>query len=382
MTKIAVDTTYPVSIQTERVDRLDEYGQAIGYSLISTSDWGSWVDHYDLSDRLVGGRYEDGQGFTSEWSQQLDALGNVIESRFESSDGSWEAANRVEAPDVPFGPVGLSHALSTTGFWPGSGSYSRLDVFDLNGIRVHSRASYADGSSEFYEIQPVRAEDGSISAYTGLWTWTGADGLTSSWSEALDLNLLPVWNMSDDPSIMPLAKGMATSRDAVFGGRPEQKPLMSDRDSLNLNSPEHQLLTHGILTGRRDLRLRGNALDNVLVGNDGDNRINGGPGSDVISGGKGKDSFILRPRFDEPDTITDFDPSRDRIVLKGKGFGILFDNGELGDGVLGGRLRFDASTETLMFSSEADTLNSFSRPIVSMPGVKWNQIQENLFLAS
>ena len=103
MTKVAADSTYPVSIQTERVERLDEYGQAIGYSLIGTSDWGSWVDHYDLADRLVGGRYEDGQGFTSEWSQQLDALDNVIESRFESSDGSWEAANRVEAPDVPFG---------------------------------------------------------------------------------------------------------------------------------------------------------------------------------------------------------------------------------------------------------------------------------------
>ena len=380
MTKVAADSTYPVSIQTERVERLDEYGQAIGYSLIGTSDWGSWVDHYDLADRLVGGRYEDGQGFTSEWSQRLDALDNVIESRFESSDGSWEAANRVEAPDVPFGPVGLSHALTTTGFWPGSGSYARLDVFDLNGIRVHSRASYADGSSEIYEIQPVRAEDGSISTYTGLWTWTAADGLTSSWGEALDLNLFPVWNMTDDPSIMPLAKGMAASRDAVFGGKPVQKPLMSGRDSLNLNSPEHQQLTHGMLTGSRNLNLRGNALGNVLVGNDGDNRINGGLGIDVISGGKGKDHFVLRPHFEQVDVITDFDPSRDKIVLKAKGFGVLFHNGELKDDVLGTRLRFDASTEMLTFYSKADASNSFSRQLVAIPGVALDQVQASLFL--
>ena len=378
--KIAVEPFVPVTITTQRLDRTDSLGQVIGYSLVSTSEWGSWVDHYDLADRLVGGRYEDGHGYTSEWSQRLDSLGSVIESRFDSSDGSWEAATRVEPPAVLPGPHGISHALSTTGFWPGFGTYTRLEVFDLNGHRIYSTASYADGSSELYELAPVLAEDGRVTGYSGTWTWTSSDGVPSSWSEALDLNLVPVWSMVDD-GIMPMVQEMAAAKAQPFGSGVAFQPLVSDSDSLNLGTPEYEQRTHAILTGSRNLDLRGNALDNVLVGNAGRNRIHGGRGSDQVTGGEGEDLFVVRPARDDLDTITDFDPGLDQLVLKGRRLQALFLDGELRNGVLGAVLRFDRATDTLLFSPGEDSDGESSIPLAVLPGLRARQLSDPLFVA-
>ncbi|RLL72383.1 calcium-binding protein [Paenirhodobacter hankyongi] len=81
------------------------------------------------------------------------------------------------------------------------------------------------------------------------------------------------------------------------------------------------------LTGTADLQGFGNALANVLTGNTGDNRLAGGAGDDTLIGGDGNDTlaggagadtflFDTAPDEDTVDTIVDFEPGRDRLVLR------------------------------------------------------------------
>ena len=79
-----------------------------------------------------------------------------------------------------------------------------------------------------------------------------------------------------------------------------------------------------------DTLIGGNGKDN-LVGGDGDDSLSGGrgkdtldggAGSDTLFGGNGKDLFVLRAESGE-DTITDFDPRRDRLGLANLEFGQL-----------------------------------------------------------
>jgi Ca2+-binding RTX toxin-like protein len=62
-----------------------------------------------------------------------------------------------------------------------------------------------------------------------------------------------------------------------------------------------------------DLLLGGSGAD-TLIGNDGADFIVGDTGNDVLTGGAGSDRFFLRPS-DGIDIITDFDPTRDFIIL-------------------------------------------------------------------
>jgi Ca2+-binding RTX toxin-like protein len=47
----------------------------------------------------------------------------------------------------------------------------------------------------------------------------------------------------------------------------------------------------GLLTGDKNLNLKGNSGNNLLIGNDGNNSINGGSGTDTIFGGGGNDTL-------------------------------------------------------------------------------------------
>ena len=220
-------------------------------------------------------------------------------------------------------------------------AYSRLEVVDTAGHLVYRTASYADGSSEMYSFSPTVAEDGSISGYTGTWTWIDADGQQSSWE--------------DDGFWPELTLDMAATNKRG-GAMVELLPLTSEQGSICLNKPEYAQITHPTLEARRNDNLRGNDLDNVLVGNDGNNRINGGRGSDRLTGGKGTDVFVLRPHRYAVDTITDFNPRSDTLKLNGERLGQLFRAGELRRSVLGEELRFDAERQTLLYgpTHEAD----------------------------
>jgi uncharacterized protein len=62
-------------------------------------------------------------------------------------------------------------------------------------------------------------------------------------------------------------------------------------------------------------RITGTAGADVLVGTAGDDIITGGPGRDVLTGGAGRDLFVYNSVLDGGDTITDFQPGLDVIVL-------------------------------------------------------------------
>jgi uncharacterized protein len=53
----------------------------------------------------------------------------------------------------------------------------------------------------------------------------------------------------------------------------------------------------------------------TLVGTPGDDRITGGPGADVLIGGAGANLFVYTSVLDGGDTITDFKPGVDKLVL-------------------------------------------------------------------
>lgn len=66
-----------------------------------------------------------------------------------------------------------------------------------------------------------------------------------------------------------------------------------------------------------DLRraVNGTAGRDTLVGTAGDDVITGGPGNDKLTGGGGADHFVYGSLRDGVDTITDFAPGEDRLVL-------------------------------------------------------------------
>lgn len=63
----------------------------------------------------------------------------------------------------------------------------------------------------------------------------------------------------------------------------------------------------------KDLLLGGPGND-VLIGGNGPDTLNGGPGDDLLTGGHGPNRFVFDYGFGH-DTITDFDPHRDKIVV-------------------------------------------------------------------
>jgi Ca2+-binding RTX toxin-like protein len=63
-----------------------------------------------------------------------------------------------------------------------------------------------------------------------------------------------------------------------------------------------------------DSHLIGNSGNNILVGLDGDDILEGRRGFDTLTGGEGADIFVFRQNNDR-DTVTDFEPGKDRIDL-------------------------------------------------------------------
>ena len=61
--------------------------------------------------------------------------------------------------------------------------------------------------------------------------------------------------------------------------------------------------------------ITGTAPGQVLVGTAGDDRITGGPGAQMLTGGAGANLFVYTSVLDGGDTITDFKPGADKIVL-------------------------------------------------------------------
>ncbi len=61
--------------------------------------------------------------------------------------------------------------------------------------------------------------------------------------------------------------------------------------------------------------INGTAGRDTITGTDGDDIIIGGIGTDLLTGAGGSDQFVYSSLRDGVDTITDFQPGQDRIVL-------------------------------------------------------------------
>ncbi|MBF2003561.1 MAG: VCBS repeat-containing protein [Synechococcales cyanobacterium M58_A2018_015] len=88
----------------------------------------------------------------------------------------------------------------------------------------------------------------------------------------------------------------------------------------NFNNAQGTQLRDTLIGSNTRNRLNGHDGADVLTGLDGDDRLTGGTGSDRLTGGSGRDHFIFNTgaafvASDGRDRITDFERSRDKIVL-------------------------------------------------------------------
>jgi Ca2+-binding RTX toxin-like protein len=74
--------------------------------------------------------------------------------------------------------------------------------------------------------------------------------------------------------------------------------------------------------GKGDDTLNGAAGIDKLNGGDGNDWLDGGAGQDTLTGGGGADRFYFASAAEAGDTITDFKPGEDHIVINAAGFGI------------------------------------------------------------
>jgi serralysin len=63
----------------------------------------------------------------------------------------------------------------------------------------------------------------------------------------------------------------------------------------------------------------------TLIGGDGNDWLNGGALKDIVKGGAGADSFYFASIAEAGDTIEDFKPGQDHIVISAAGFGLASD---------------------------------------------------------
>ena len=87
-------------------------------------------------------------------------------------------------------------------------------------------------------------------------------------------------------------------------------------DPFDSNTPAKSSDHDPVLLGLNIYKIIvGTAGRDVLVGSPGDDRITGGPGTDVLTGGAGANLFVYTSVLDGGDTITDFKPGADKLVL-------------------------------------------------------------------
>lgn len=101
------------------------------------------------------------------------------------------------------------------------------------------------------------------------------------------------------------------------------------------NSDHDPVLVDLLLTPPK--RITGGAGNDTLSGTPGDDILTGGIGRDTLSGGAGRDQFVYASVLDGGDTITDFQPGLDVIVLRAllQSLGLAGMADPIGQGVLG-----------------------------------------------
>ncbi|WP_339947708.1 Ig-like domain-containing protein [uncultured Albimonas sp.] len=123
--------------------------------------------------------------------------------------------------------------------------------------------------------------------------------------------------LSDPEGAVSLGRAMATVTGGEGALRLQGGP---GEDALAGAAGDDRLAGRGgddLLRGfGGDDRLNGGAGDDAVRGGAGDDRLRGAAGDDRLTGGGGADLFVFRPG-DGDDVITDFDPTQDRLTVRG-----------------------------------------------------------------
>lgn len=145
------------------------------------------------------------------------------------------------------------------------------------------------------------------------------------------------------------------------------------RASVNYTLPAN--VEKLVLTGSGNINGSGNSLANAITGNDGNNilkgkggndtikggagndRLRGDDGNDILTGGEGSDSFVfkLAPTRTNVDTITDFTPGTDTIVL-GRSVFKVFAAGSLTDADFAFATDADAASARIIYDRATGSL--------------------------
>jgi len=110
-----------------------------------------------------------------------------------------------------------------------------------------------------------------------------------------------------------LEAGVHSDRSELHGGRGDDRVLSGNGDDRLWGNAGTDVL----LGGRGDDSLRGGRGDDRLDGGEGRDLLAGGRGDDILTGGADADVFLFRAAQDGADTITDYDPLADRVILRG-----------------------------------------------------------------
>ena len=133
-----------------------------------------------------------------------------------------------------------------------------------------------------------------------MFSFTATDGATTFSMSGLDISAVTVFDLAATQQWGKLATLTESGNDAVSGTQ--------NKDVL--------------VGGAGNDILYGNAGSDVLLGGKGNDTLIGGAGSDTLIGGAGSDTFIFdtRPGTAGVDTIKDFLPGVDHIVLESSVF--------------------------------------------------------------
>lgn len=122
-----------------------------------------------------------------------------------------------------------------------------------------------------------------------------------------------------------------------------------------------------VLTGAKNIEVKGNSQNNIMVGNTANNRLAGGAGQDILDGNLGIDTLVGGTGADEfrfttaisngtSDILTDFETSMDKIVLDSNSVFFAFTTSLTADQFAFGSVALDSNDFALF-----DQSNGFLR---------------------